>query len=132
MRGIQKPEFLLNRSGRVVVFLGITSLYSVDNLGRQVVWTDSWWTTFTQPMGFSRSYPHYPQVLLLRIVNLTVEYRSIKQMKLFEIRCIKCGELAKLEKDDDGACGDPECCSGREEWVNAVCKKCKTSEKIEP
>lgn len=41
----------------------------------------------------------------------------------------KCGEPARLVQEDNGACGDPECCGAYETWIEAHCDKCKQIER---
>ena len=54
-------------------------------------------------------------------------------MRNFNIKleCKKCKVTAILRDADNGACGDPECCGGLREWVEAVCPKCGMVEEIE-
>jgi hypothetical protein len=53
-------------------------------------------------------------------------------MENFKIVCLKCNsEEVEIDTDDNGACGDPECCGERAEWSIAHCVKCGNEEKIE-
>jgi hypothetical protein len=48
----------------------------------------------------------------------------------FNVTCKKCGSPAKVVHDDNGACGDPNCCGEREYWIEIRCtnKECKETE----
>ena len=36
--------------------------------------------------------------------------------------------MANVELDDDGACGDPECCGGATYWIKISCPTCGEEE----
>ena len=46
--------------------------------------------------------------------------------------CKKCKVKAEIIEEDNGACGDPECCGAVSEWAVAECPKCKVRERISP
>lgn len=38
------------------------------------------------------------------------------------IKCEKCGKEHELELQDDGACGDPDCCGARSYYYSITCE----------
>lgn len=44
--------------------------------------------------------------------------------------CKKCGAEAEIYIDDNGACGDPECCGEYEEYAVLICPSCKVRENL--
>jgi len=42
-----------------------------------------------------------------------------------------CGGKVEVTLENDSGCSDPECCGGRNEWIEIECEKCKKVEKID-
>lgn len=51
---------------------------------------------------------------------------------MFVIMCGECRVPAELVANNNGACGDDECCGPWEEWYTARCPNCGQEERLEP
>lgn len=50
--------------------------------------------------------------------------------KDYKIICNKCGSECEYSMEDDGACGDPDCCGCASYWVEVKCPNCGELEDI--
>jgi hypothetical protein len=45
-------------------------------------------------------------------------------------KCKTCGTPAEITQENDGGCGNPECCGERIEWTELKCPKCYLTENL--